>query len=141
MTTLYTIESANRTLPYVRAVTGELRELYRWIQIESRKHNALPKNSDARPELRTKIREKASRLKVCQEELLAIDLQVRDYDLGLIDFPSELKGRPIFLCWEFGEERIGHWHEADAGYRGRRPVPEGQPTWPLGANALPAGRD
>lgn len=137
---LYTVESANRTLPYVRAIAAELRELHRWIQIATRKHDALPAASGRRNELRTGIREKTARLEECQGELAALGLLVKDYELGLIDFPSELEGRPICLCWELSEERVGHWHEIDAGYRGRRPVPD-SPHWPLGSTVEPAARD
>jgi hypothetical protein len=29
----------------------------------------------------------------------------------------------VYLCWRFGEDRIGHWHELDGGFAGRRPLP------------------
>ena len=32
------------------------------------------------------------------------------------------EARVRFLCWEKGEEDIGHWHELDAGYDGREPL-------------------
>jgi hypothetical protein len=137
---LYTVESATRTLPYVRAITAELRELHRSIQIATRKHDALPAASPRRNELRTQIREKTARLEACQAELGALGLLVKDYELGLIDFPSELEGRPIYLCWEMSEERVAHWHEPEEGYRGRRPVPN-SPHWPLGSTVEPAARD
>lgn len=49
-------------------------------------------------------------------------VQVKDLDLGLIDFPTLYKGREVLLCWKLGEERIGYWHGADEGYRGRKPI-------------------
>ena len=143
MKKLYTVTEAEKTLPYVSAVTAELCDLYREIQVQSRLHNATPKaEAEKRRDLRARIKQRAERLHECQEELLALGLLVKDYELGLVDFPSELEGRPILLCWEQGEERVSHWHEVDAGYRGRRPVPEGAPGhWPLNATASPAGRD
>jgi len=46
---------------------------------------------------------------------------VKDLDAGLIDFPSIRRGDEILLCWKPGEgERISWWHDAQAGYRGRR---------------------
>ena len=44
-------------------------------------------------------------------------------------FPAELEGRPILLCWQQGEEKVGFWHEAEAGAKGRTAVPE-DPNWP-----------
>ena len=47
------------------------------------------------------------------------EIQVKDLDRGLIDFPAIIGGREVFLCWELGEEDIEFWHELDAGYAGR----------------------
>jgi hypothetical protein len=47
---------------------------------------------------------------------------IRDIDRGLIDFPAIREDREVYLCWELGEDEITHWHELDAGYRGRQPL-------------------
>jgi hypothetical protein len=47
---------------------------------------------------------------------------LRDVENGLCDFPSERDGRLVYLCWRVCEARIGHWHEIDEGYAGRRPL-------------------
>jgi hypothetical protein len=47
------------------------------------------------------------------------DIQVKDLERGLVDFPSILQGREVFLCWEEGEDDIEYWHELDGGYGGR----------------------
>ena len=41
---------------------------------------------------------------------------------GLVDFPAVMDGREVYLCWRLGEAEVGHWHELDAGFRGRRPL-------------------
>ena len=43
-------------------------------------------------------------------------------DAGLVDFPGEMDGRLIYLCWRLGEPSIQHWHEIDAGFAGRQPL-------------------
>ena len=50
------------------------------------------------------------------------DIVLRDPEAGLVDFPGEVEGRPIWLCWRLGEERVAFWHEIDAGFAGRRPL-------------------
>ena len=50
------------------------------------------------------------------------EIQLKDVERGLIDFPSRRGTREVFLCWEKGEEDIGHWHELDAGFAGREPL-------------------
>jgi hypothetical protein len=47
---------------------------------------------------------------------------VRDPDSGLVDFPSEREGRPVFLCWQLGEEAVAWWHGPDDGFAGRKPI-------------------
>lgn len=47
------------------------------------------------------------------------EIQVKDLDRGLLDFPAILDGKEVFLCWEQEEEDIGFWHDLDAGYAGR----------------------
>ncbi len=47
------------------------------------------------------------------------EIQIKDLERGLIDFPALIGGREVFLCWEQGEEDIEFWHELDTGYAGR----------------------
>jgi hypothetical protein len=49
---------------------------------------------------------------------------VKDLDIGLLDFPCEVGGRTILLCWKLGEKTIAHWHGTDEGYRSRKPIDE-----------------
>jgi hypothetical protein len=52
---------------------------------------------------------------------LGVEVKAAD---GLVDFRSRLHGRTVLLCWKYGEERVGFFHELDAGFSGRRPLPE-----------------
>lgn len=56
------------------------------------------------------------------ESLTADGIVLRDADTGLIDFPARRDGRLIYLCWRPDEDRVGHWHEVDAGFGGRKPL-------------------
>jgi hypothetical protein len=47
---------------------------------------------------------------------------LRDPDTGLVDFASERDGRPVYLCWRLGEDRIAFWHPRDTGFMGRLPL-------------------
>jgi hypothetical protein len=70
-------------------------------------------------------REKAfQRVKDAMAEIDAIGVQVKDLDIGLLDFPCEVDGRMILLCWKLGEKAITHWHGESEGYAGRKPVDE-----------------
>ena len=61
-------------------------------------------------------------LKEDLERLARDNVLLRDPEAGLIDFPSERDGRPVFLCWRLDEERVGSWHEIEAGFFGRKPL-------------------
>jgi hypothetical protein len=48
--------------------------------------------------------------------------QIKDINIGLLDFSANRDGREVYLCWQHGEEDIAFWHEVDAGYSGRQPI-------------------
>jgi hypothetical protein len=60
-----------------------------------------------------------------ESSILAIQrygVVIKDLGMGLIDFPAELQGRQVFLCWRPGEAEVGFWHEVDGGFAGRQPL-------------------
>lgn len=56
------------------------------------------------------------------ERIRELGVFLKDLDTGLIDFPHELEGRIVFLCWHPPEEKVKFWHEINAGYQGRQPL-------------------
>jgi hypothetical protein len=75
-------------------------------------------------------RRKAERAKAEQRakdalaEIDSIGVQVKDIDIGLLDFPCEVEGRVVLLCWKMGEDSITHWHSMEEGFAGRKPIDE-----------------
>jgi hypothetical protein len=75
-------------------------------------------------------RRKAERTKAEQRakdalaEIDSIGVQVKDLDIGLLDFPCQVEGRVVLLCWRMGEPSITHWHSTDEGFAGRKPIDE-----------------
>jgi hypothetical protein len=47
---------------------------------------------------------------------------LRDIATGLLDFPALASGRPVWLCWRLGEDRVAYWHGRDEGFGGRKPL-------------------
>jgi len=62
-------------------------------------------------------------LRAILSDVAELGVEVKAAD-GLVDFRSKLHGRTVYLCWRYGEDRIGHFHELDAGFTGRRPLPD-----------------
>lgn len=70
-------------------------------------------------------REKAvQRVKDAVAEIDATGVQLKDLDIGLLDFPCRVDGEIILLCWKLGEKGIAHWHGTEEGFAGRKPIDE-----------------
>ena len=75
-------------------------------------------------------RRKAERVKAEQRakdaiaEIDSIGVQVKDLEIGLLDFPCEVEGSIVLLCWKMGEHSITHWHSTEEGFAGRKPIDE-----------------
>lgn len=75
-------------------------------------------------------RRKAERQKALQRvkdavaEIHATGVQVKDLDIGLLDFPCVVEGEVVLLCWKLGEKDISHWHNTTEGFAGRKPIDE-----------------
>ncbi len=125
---LFTAEEANALLPELvpiltdlRAKKGELDEARRALGRLTPAMRADGHGTEA-VALERRIRELAAALTVGIRRITGQGVEVKDLDLGLIDFPSPREGRVVFLCWRLGEDRIAYWHEVDAGFAGRRPL-------------------
>ena len=123
---LYTVDRANRTLPLVRRIVEDIvHEHERWQDAIARL-DLLMSNSDT-VDLRVVALEKevqaiARDIDAFQGELEALDIQLKDRRLGLVDFPTEIDGRRALLCWRLGEPSVQFWHDEDAGFAGRQPL-------------------
>lgn len=128
---LFTIEEANRALPLVRRIVADLRDDYQtWRELMARYEiiaagtRAYLGEDQHEVELRHELAERAARLDGLLEELKAVGCELKDFELGLVDFYALLDDRLVFLCWRLGEPRIEYWHEVDAGIAGRQPIDE-----------------
>ena len=52
-------------------------------------------------------------------------VQVKGVAPLLLDFPAELDGVPVLLCWLEGDEGLDWYHRADLGFLGRRRLQQG----------------
>ncbi|HUE30319.1 MAG TPA: DUF2203 domain-containing protein [Verrucomicrobiae bacterium] len=63
-------------------------------------------------------------------EIEASGAHLKDVQLGLVDFPAELNGELVYLCWQFGEPEVAFWHRIEDGFAGRQPLPGApRPRW------------
>jgi len=126
---LYTVDQANQALPYVRRIVEDLvAEHQKWADaVRELELIAARERADApdprAEELRRSAQASAADIDTFLGELAALGVECKGYDVGLVDFPAELEGREVFLCWRLGEPAVAHWHDRDAGFAGRRPIP------------------
>ena len=126
--TLFTVERANRTLPLVRKIVEDVVRQHRlWREkileldlVASTARAGEPR--ERAEELEREAQVLAKEIDGFQQELERLGIQLKDRRLGLVDFPSEMNGRQILLCWRLGEAEIQFWHDVDAGYAGRQPL-------------------
>jgi hypothetical protein len=126
---LFTIAEADRTLPLVRRVVGDLLGEYpRWRAAVTH-YELLSGGARAdwgeTPELlaaRTEVTRLAERINGFLNELAGIGCVFKGFDAGLVDFYALRDDRLVFLCWRYGEDRISYWHDIDSGFAGRQPL-------------------
>jgi hypothetical protein len=63
-----------------------------------------------------------NKVKDALSEIDATGVQVKDLDIGLLDFPCKVEGEIVLLCWKLGESSITHWHGTAEGFAGRKPI-------------------
>jgi hypothetical protein len=131
----FTLREAQSMLPILESLLRksiESKELIEKIDLE---FNELSEriflNGGMLVDVRACAARKAQREKAIQaakdtlSEINAIGVQVKDLDIGLLDFPCKVNGEIILLCWKMGEPTISHWHSTEEGYSGRRPIGDG----------------
>lgn len=127
----FTLSEANRTLPLVKRIVADVTALhpkwrdlvYRYELIAAR---AKPEwgESEEQLALRNQIEDVARQMNDYLRELEEIGCVFKGFEEGLVDFHGTLDGRDMLWCWKQGEQEITHWHEVEAGYAGRQPIPE-----------------
>jgi hypothetical protein len=100
---LFTIPEANALLPSVRTIVQKIQRAHRNV---SRYRDEVKKAAEA-----------------AERGGGGVAAGVKDFERGLVDFPSLRDGRVVLLCWQMGEgDELEWWHDVDAGFAGRTPL-------------------
>lgn len=116
----YTIEEARALLPELRLWLAQLKNLRtRITQGDDRLAQIIASGVDAGgPLANTQIRLMAE-MQTLLTQFSRREIQIKDLDRGLLDFPAIMAGREVFLCWEEDDDDIEFWHDLDSGFAGR----------------------
>jgi hypothetical protein len=123
---LFTVEDANALLPTVRGIVRRVQRAYARVSASQEQARLAAAGAalggggmaggSAYVLALTELAEASG-------ELEAIGVQVKDYERGLIDFPTLRDGRVVLLCWQMGEgDELEWWHDLEAGFAGRQPL-------------------
>ena len=134
---LFTVEQANAALPLVRAITTDLVALSREV-VERRQRLALLTSgrqqqnhrdlySEELEQIEEELEKDGERLQDYVDELRPLGVEPKSGTDGLVDFPSLMDGRIVFLCWKhrragsapLARARLGLCRSAATGGRQR----------------------
>jgi hypothetical protein len=116
----YSRDEARALLPQVRQWLKQLSDTRaRLANQDQRVNDLLAGGKDAGGEAVNRWVRTIAEIKQTLLEFHRREIQIKDLDRGLIDFPAILGGKEVFLCWEEGEEDIEFWHDLQSGYAGR----------------------
>lgn len=124
---MFSVEEANALLPAVRKiVAGLARDYARVVASREAAQIAAERAKEAgggyMPGGDVYVRALAG-LAERAGQLETLGIQLKDYERGLIDFPTMRDGRVVLLCWQLGEgDQIEWWHDLEAGFAGRQPL-------------------
>ena len=123
---IFTVQEANALLPDVRVIAGKIQRAHRKL---SRFRDEAKKAAEAAEHGGGGMAQGVAYASILTEltmqlsELEALGVQLKDFERGLVDFPSLRDGRVVLLCWQLGEgDELEWWHDVDAGFAGRTPL-------------------
>ena len=130
---VFTVDEANALIPVVEEgmrwfqahIPGiiELNDAIGVLRMLGAESTSSPEH-DELLERRSQLDERVRTYQAEQHRLHDLGCLVKDIDIGTVDFYAQRGGQLVFLCWKLGESGITHWHDVDAGFRGRRPMAE-----------------
>ena len=113
----YTREEARALLPQIREWLDQLSQLRGQLQeYDKRVAEMTSQGNDVGGENVNRWLKSLSAIKSLLGEFQKREIQIKDLDRGLIDFPAFIAGQEAFLCWEKDEEDIEYWHDLKSGY-------------------------
>ena len=116
----YTRDQARALLPQIRQWLKQLSALRQKLSdCDQRVARLMADGNDVGGETVNRWVRVAADVKATLAEFQRREIQIKDLDRGLIDFPAILDGKEVYLCWEQDEEDIEFWHDLHSGYAGR----------------------
>ena len=120
---IFTLEEANELIPEMRRRLQRLQQLYSAIGEMRESAKAAASSSEFGGGMKGGSGYVRSLYEVGKitTEIHDAGVQLKDYERGLIDFPTMRGGKMVLLCWQLDEgDQIEWWHDTEAGFAGRQ---------------------
>ena len=117
----FDLDEAERALPYVSRVVQDLMDCYGRV-VGIRRQIEHIHSRQSQEHLEAQYETAMDELGDLVDELHQVGVELKDFEKGMVDFPSVHEEREVYLCWQQGEEHVTAWHETDAGLTGRQDV-------------------
>ena len=116
-TKLFTADEATRMLPLVSRIVNDI--LLSGNSMKSMARETMTGDHAA------KLEHRIAELKSYVKELEDLGCSYKDWDFktGLVDFPSDIEGRPAYLSWRSDETTVGYFYFIEENCEQRRPLP------------------
>lgn len=120
----FTVDEANALLPQIEPLMAELLERRARVVRERDQVTAVVSDgrSDVGSAAASALVREFIRIEALIDEIRAFGCQLKDINVGLLDFLAEIDGREVYLCWRYGESRIAYYHELHTGFAGRKAI-------------------
>lgn len=116
----YTQDEARALLPQARQWLDQLERAHEHLlKYDKRLNTMMEPGRDMGGELVNNWMRTIADFRGALDEFQQREIQIKDIQRGLVDFPAIIGGKEVFLCWEKDEEDIEFWHDLDTGYAGR----------------------
>ena len=123
---IFTVQEANALLPKVRTIVQRIQRAHDKVsQFREDAKKAAEAAEQGGGGMTNGVAYAAAltALTIEIQELESLGVQLKDFERGLVDFPSLRDGRVVLLCWQMGEgDELEWWHDVDAGFAGRTPL-------------------
>jgi hypothetical protein len=116
----FTPVEARNTLPLVKRIVKDILDTSREMRLFAEELDDEYIKYDPR------IKKMVEDINGFMSELEEIGCFYKDWNftIGLVDFPAIINNREVMLCWRSDEDEIKYYHDIEAGYSGRKLIPE-----------------
>jgi len=121
---VFALAEANRAIVLVKRIVADIvAEYARLLDLQEALEVAEASGAQDRyEETRLALIRSAGRLRIYLAELDDVGVELKDWSLGVVDFPCIAGGKPVCLSWQPGQERIEQWHEVDTSFAHAQPI-------------------